>query len=189
MNLKRPRKARSSTGRASRRVVYRQGGRRATVEKLDLLAIRWNEGHREDVRRALLSFGQIKEFRSQRILVLHPRDRRALGSAPGRLEDLQASGAVEFVTPVLRDPDSDTQQILTDEITVRFRSDKPASEVKNVLKKHGLRLVRRNEFRPNQYVVSVPDPNGLKTLEAAGELDAFDDVEFAAPNFISEIKR
>jgi len=53
----------------------------------------------------------------------------------------------------------------------------------------GVSVARRNEFVPSQYTLRVARPSGTRTLDIAKRLEARDDVEFAAPNYISDIKR
>jgi hypothetical protein len=98
-------------------------------------------------------------------------------------------GTVEFVTPVLRDEESQLQQILSDEITVRFKSALTSKQLKGVEEKYGVVVARQNEFVPRQFVVKVAQPTGLRTLDVASQLDAADNVEFATPNFISQFRR
>ena len=92
----------------------------------------------------------------------------------------------ELVTPVLRDRESDLRQILTDEVTVRFKSIQSAEKLKEVERKYGVSVARQNEFVPSQFVLKVDQPSGLRTLDVASALDEADDVQFASPNFVSE---
>ena len=152
-------------------------------------AARYCAGQEKKVRDALAPFGEIEIYPAQRMLVLE----RAPGVTAARmrevLEDLQRNHAVEFVTPVLLDAKSNTRQVLTDEIVLRLKPGRTKRTLQALGAAHGVKIGRRNEFEPSQYVVTVPSPSGTQTLEIARSLDASDDVEFASPNFLSEIKR
>ena len=103
---------------------------------------------------------------------------------------MNPSYVVVWASPLLRDLRSDLGEIMTDEITVRLR---PGAEVDRrlqaLLRRTDLVLARRNEFVPNQFVVRVDHPLGLEVLELAVSLDTRPDVEFATPNFVSEVSR
>jgi hypothetical protein len=180
----------SSVGRVGERVHYRTRGGDAEADTLDLLAIRWREGHESEIRSIVEEFGTSSQLEAQQLVILQPRSTAARREAIVRLESLRDKGAIDFVTPVLREPESRTRQILTDEITVRFHErDLPTAKVKALLKKFGATLHLRNEFVPNQVLAKVIGTSGLKTLEVASAMDSADEVDFAAPNFVSEIKR
>jgi hypothetical protein len=160
------------------------------VESLDdWWAVRYAEPAREAVRQALQEFGQVREHLPQRIFVveLAKSDRRE--GLLKILRQLLGDGAIEFFKPVLRDPDSELQQIVTDEISVRFKQVPSARALKAVEKKYGVRIERQNEFVPSQFIVRTAHPEALDTLEVASLLDEAEEVEFAAPNFISEHRR
>ena len=106
-----------------------------------------------------------------------------------RLRGWREDGRVEFFTPVLRDAETGLLRILTDEITVRFKPHVPVTRRAEIQRKLGVRTLRRNEFVPDQRVVRVARPVGLKTLTVARALDRSPDVEYAAPNYISQYRR
>jgi hypothetical protein len=82
--------------------------------------------------------------------------------------------------------DSQLVQILTDEITVRFKSKPSASRLQAIEQQYAVSVARQNEFVPAQFIVKVRRPFGLRTLEVASELDTVEEVSFATPNFISQ---
>ena len=98
-------------------------------------------------------------------------------------------GRVEFFTPVLVDDKTRLLRILTDEITVRFKPHVPVTRRADIQRKLGVDTLRQNEFVPDQHVVKVSEPLGLKTLAVARALDRSPDVEYATPNYISEYRR
>lgn len=152
------------------------------------LAVRYKPDASAKVRSALTSLGEI-EPSSGGMLILHhastsaPKVRKVLAA-------LETDGLIDFVTPVLRDVRSGTRQILTDEITIRFRSDAPIKGTLSKLRaKEGVSVTQRNAFARKQFIIKVAHPSGTRTLDVAKRLDARDDIEFAAPNYITEIKR
>lgn len=175
------------------RHFYRQGKTKVYLKPVDnTLALRYNKSARAQVRKTLRSLGgviEVNEIASQQLFIVHLSEQSKEESVRQQLQPLIDKGAIESVSPVLRDEESQLLQVLTDEITVRFKSALAAKERKQVEKKYGLTIARKNEFVPNQYVVKVPTSQGLETLNVANELDAADEVEFAAPNFVSEYRR
>jgi hypothetical protein len=155
----------------------------------DQIAIRYRDGQEPIVRDTLSAFGTLEAQPRTRILILH----RAAGISPAKVDaavrGLQAAKAVEFATPVLRDPESHTRQVLTDEIVLRLKPGHTKRTLAALTAEHGVAIGKRNEFEPTQYIVKVLRPSGTQTLEVARALDRRDDVEFASPNFLTDIKR
>jgi hypothetical protein len=106
--------------------------------------------------------------------------------ALAKLRPLLQGGDIDFLTPLLLDPTSQLHQVLTDEITVRFKRKVSEQRLRDLEKDFGVTVAAQNEFVPSQYILRVPHPEGLQTLETAKRLDALKDTVFAAPNFISE---
>lgn len=175
------------------RHFYRQGKTKVYLKPVDnTLAVRYNKNARAQVRKTLRSLGEVievSEIESQQLFIVHLSEGSKEESISQHLQSLIDKGAIESVAPVLRDEESQLLQVLTDEITVRFKPDLAAKERKQLEKKYGLTIARKNEFVPNQFVVKVPRSKGFDTLHVANELDAADEVEFAAPNFVSEYRR
>ena len=156
----------------------------------DQVAVRYRVGRAEDVRARLAPLGTTEHQALSRILILHRAaavTRRALDSA---IQALQDEKLVEFATPVMLDSTSGLRQVLTDEIVVRLKSGYASQRTLATLKgEHGLKIGRRNEFEPAQYIVKVLQASGTRTIDIARSLDQRADVEFASPNFLTDIKR
>jgi len=183
-------KSAASTGSKNRRASYRQGSEKVYVEPLeDTIAVRYLDESKTKVRKTLSNFGHIRDVQSQRLFIIDFEDESKRDEASKALQELLKSGLIEFFTPVLLDEKSQLHQILTDEISVRFKKVPPSTRLKAVEKKYGVRIARQNEFVPSQFILKTEQPSGLNTLKVASELDAEDEVEFAAPNFISEHRR
>jgi hypothetical protein len=123
------------------------------------------------------------------MVVLHRSSGVTAAKVQAALDDLQHVGLVEFVTPVLLDPESNTRQVLTDEIVLRLKPGRAERALAALKAEHGIEIGKRNKFEPSQYIVRVPKPSGTQTLDVARSLDRSDDVEFASPNFLTQIKR
>jgi len=153
-----------------------------------MFALRCRPGVAARVRRALAKAGGVHSLPAQNILIVE----LAGESSPERsdkLQQWQREGLVDFFTPVLRDKQTQLLQILTDEITVRFKPTAPQRRRDRLRHLYGLMAPRQNEFVRDQYVFKIPDAVGLKPLEIAKKLNRAAEVEFAAPNFISEYRR
>lgn len=153
------------------------------------LAVRHKASAREQVRKTLRSLGELSEIESQRLLVVHLPGGVKVEAALEKLKPLLDKEKIECVFPVLLDKESKLLQVLTDEITVRFKPSVDAKKRKQIEKEFGLTVARKNESVPNQFVVTAPGAEGLDTLKLANKLDAADEVEFATPNFVSEHRR
>lgn len=154
------------------------------------LAIRYKAGRADIVCARLAGLGKIEDQPLSCILILHRAPavtQRALDAA---IQALQDEKLVEFATPVMVDSVSGLRQVLTDEIVVRLKSSHAQQRTLATLKgEHGVTIGRRNEFEPTQYIVKVPQASGTRTLDVARSLDQRADIEFASPNFLTDIKR
>jgi hypothetical protein len=155
----------------------------------DQVAVRFRPGEGGRVEAALRPHGRVEVFPSHRVAVLQRAKGVPRRVVTASLARLQADGLVEFVTTVLRDPTTKTRQVLTDEIVVRLKPGRGRRALSALEKTHGIAVERRNEFEPSQYIVRVPDASGTHTLEVARGIDASDDVEFAAPNYLTSIQK
>jgi hypothetical protein len=154
------------------------------------IALRPRAGAERKVRAALAALGTIESYSPGDILILHRSPKVSAADVRSAIRTLEKDRLVEFATTVLRDPRSDARQVLTGEITVRLKSGAPARQTLASLKaEHGVEVKRRNEFEPTQYVVSAPGQSCTRTRQIARSLNSRSDVEFAAPNFITDIKR
>lgn len=175
---------------STRRLSYRQGAKTIKVESLaHVWAVRYQAAHRAAVERALNPFGRVQKLPPQRLFVIELANASQRDELLAQLEQLRTAGKIEFFQSVLRDSASKLPQILTDEISVRFKEVPSAKQLKAVEHKYGVRVARQNEFVPRQFIVQTAPAREMNTLEVASQLDAADEIEFAAPNFISEYKR
>ena len=125
------------------------------------IALSYCAGAEHKVRAALGALGTIESYQPDNILILHKSATASAAEVRSAVRTLEKDGLVKFVTPVLRDQQSDARQILTGEITVRLKPGASARQTLASLKaEHGVEVKRRNEFEPTQYVLSVPDKSG-----------------------------
>jgi hypothetical protein len=175
--------------KGEKKIFYRHGKTKIYLEPAeDTFAIRFDKKARPNIEELLRSLGFVREVESENLSIVELND-PARQEALGKLRELLDAGEIEFITPVLRDKESQLLQILTDEITVRLKPNVTLKQLKSAEKKYGFRVARENEFVPNQFILKLTRPAGLHTLEVANELAGMDEVEFAAPNFISEYRR
>lgn len=174
--------------RRLRRASYRSAARRVFVEPLDnTIAVRYREGSRDEINKMLRSLGPVRSLDSQRLLIVESPKVQAQAAAVKRVIKSIGEAGLEFATPLLRDPDTNLKQVLTDEITVRFK--KPAvakRQLRSLEQRFGVKVARQNEFVPNQFTIKLDRPKGLDTLRVASKLDAEEEIEFASPNFLSD---
>jgi hypothetical protein len=134
----------------------------------------------------LRRLGKVRVIDPLHLAVVQLADADRRDKALAKLRPLLQRGDIDFLTPLLLDRTTQRHQVLTDEITVRFRRKVSARRLRDLEKQFGVTVAARNEFVPSQYTLRVPHPEGLVTLETAKRLDALKDTVFAAPNFISE---
>ena len=178
-------KSKRQTGRRS----YRHGKNKVYLQPVeDVVAVRYASS-KEELREALSSFGHVKEVEPQKLFIIQLSSSTDKEKVIEQAQTFIESGVAEAIVPVWRDEQSQLLQVLTDEVTVRFKRPLLKKEREQVEKKFGFTIARQNEFVPNQFVVKVPNSRGVDALKVANELDADDEVEFAAPNFVSEHRR
>ncbi len=182
-------KKRSPVRRTASRPWTKARARPALKTVPNEIAARYRTGQERKVRDALAPFGSVATYPLRRIVVLHRAPGVASARVQAALDDLQRVKLVEFVTPVLLDPDSHARQVLTDEIVLRLKPGRTQRTLAALKAAHGIQIDSRNKFEPSQYIVKVLKPSGTQTLDVARSLDRSDDVEFASPNFLTEIKR
>ncbi len=153
------------------------------------IAVRYRTGQQRQVSRALSPFGDLNPHPRQRIMILHRAAGVAAAAVNEVLENLRRNKLIDFATPVLLDRESRTRQVLTDEIVLRLKPGCSPGTLAALTAAHGVRIGRRNAFEPSQYIVKVRNPSGTQTLDIAHSLDRSDDVEFASPNFLTQVKR
>jgi hypothetical protein len=154
------------------------------------IAVRYRAGQAEKVRERLATLGSMEDHPLSRILILHRAPSVTRRAADTALKALQDEKLVDFATPVLRDSESGMRKVLTDEIVLRLKSGHaPQRTLATLRGEHGLKIGRRNQFEPSQYIVKVAQASGTHTLDVARSLGQRADVEFASPNFLTGIKR
>jgi hypothetical protein len=99
----------------------------------------------------------------------------------------QALGGDAHIQPVLLDADG-KPQYPTGEVSVRFRERRSDAELTHFASAHGLRLLRRNEFVPEQAVFE-PVEKARYLPDLTEELDASKDVKLAWANTIAAYER
>ena len=154
-----------------------------------LFAVRCRPAAEPAVAGALRRLGSVRRLEPHDVILVELPDTRREAAAVKKLQAWHREGRVEFFTPVFCDEETRLLRILTDEITVRFKPDVPVTRRASIQRKLGVDTLRQNEFVPDQRVVKVSQPTGLKTLEVARALDRSPDVAYATPNYISELQR
>jgi subtilisin family serine protease len=97
---------------------------------------------------------------------------------------------VRRTLPVYVEDESQLRVIVTREITVRFKPKTTRAQQTKVLTDLGLTIKQTNEFNRYQFVV-IPgsDIDESETIRAANRLSERPEVEYAAPNFVSESRK
>ncbi len=128
-----------------------------------------------------------KDMPANRLVIVTLPHTRRLADMKESLRSLEDDDRVEFVVPVYKEPQSGLRMVVTDEITVRFKSDVSKEAIDKLNKKNGVEVIEKDRFAPNQYTLKVKDPK--ETFSIANKYHKSDLTEFAEPNFFSEIKK
>jgi subtilisin family serine protease len=97
---------------------------------------------------------------------------------------------VRRTLPVFKETESGLRVIATREITVRFKPRTTQKQHDKVLNSLQLVRDRSSDFMPRQYIVTpAMDVNEHVTIELANLLSECSEVEYAAPNFVSEHRK
>ena len=129
--------------------------------------------------------------RFDRTMLLHgPGAARTAVSTTRDALSARAMTDVRRTLPVYVEEESQLRVIVTREITVRFKANVTATQRTKILKSFELTIRATNEFNPRQYVV-VPasDVDESDIIRLANRLSESREVEYAAPNFVSEQRK
>jgi hypothetical protein len=152
---------------------------------------------------------------SNHLLVVHPQDRTAAAqrlSALGSVQPLAGAGALLLTLPAAGDARSvwsqareavgsagTVQPVLLDEggdphyptgqVSVRFKETPDEEELRHFATRHDLRLVRRNEFVPQQAVFQPLDGSGSYLPELVEKLEGEEGTQAAWANTLSQYQR
>jgi hypothetical protein len=100
----------------------------------------------------------------------------------------EAVGSAGTVQPVLLDEGGDPHYP-TGEISVRFKEAPGEEELRRFAARHDLRLVRRNEFVPQQAVFQPLDGSGSYLPELVEKLEGEEGTQAAWANTLSQYQR
>ncbi len=128
-----------------------------------------------------------KDMPVNRLVIVTLPQSRHLADVTESIRSLEDDDSVEFIVPVYREPQSGLRMVVTDEITVRFKSDVSSEVIDKFNKENGVEIIKKDRFAPNQYTLKVKDPK--ETFTIANKYHESNLTEFAEPNFFSEIKK
>lgn len=166
-----------------------KGSKKRKSEKAEYIAVRYAPGKEKEAIAKLTDVGEVNSSPTQQLAVVKLSGARDTATVLDELQPLLDDGTAEFITPVLIDQDSNLKQIPTEEITVRFKEEPTKKHLQEFGNAFGVKVDRQNEFVPRQYVVKLETRRGKQVLEAAQSISQADEVEFATPNYLSEIKK
>lgn len=98
---------------------------------------------------------------------------------------------MKAVPTVFEDADDGRVRVLYKELVVRFKSQASAALRKNLLRRFGFEVRRRNPFVPLQVIATQPKikHTGSELVVVANRLAELPEVEFCVPHFVSEFTR
>jgi len=155
------------------------------------LAVRYRKGAEGKLSLLLNRWGDVTEIKSRQLFIIDLPDSNSRKAIIEQLQQWKEEGLIEDIAPVVDDPTSKSPRILTDEITVRFKSEVSEQDLKDFSQKFGVSIIRQNEFISRQFIVKVKndDPTEPLAIEIANRMAQSDNVEFASPIYISQYRR
>ncbi len=134
---------------------------------------------------------RIAPRRFDRTMLLHdPGAARTAVSTVRNALSARLMTNVRRTLPVYVEDESQLRVIVTREITVRFKPKTTQAQQTRVLKDLCLTIKQANEFHKNHYVViPASDIDESDTIRVANRLSERPEVEYAAPNFVSESRK
>ena len=126
----------------------------------------------------------------QTLLLHEPGAARAAVSTARNALPARAMANVRRTLPVYVEDQSQLRVVLTREINVRFKPNVTRSQITKLLKSLDLTILAPNEFHPRHFLL-VPTNNvdESEILALANRLSEQREVEYAAPNFLSEHRK
>jgi hypothetical protein len=122
------------------------------------------------------------------MIVPLPNGKAKLASAWEQLRELVRKGIAQFATPRLRDSEGYGRYV-TDEVTVRFKKPPKKPELAAFTKQYNLSVIRQSIGSKETYLMKTSEPDWEQVLKHTSTMDADVRVEFASPNFLSEMRR
>jgi subtilisin family serine protease len=174
---------------------YYVGDKKVKLNRLpDSFALKYKENvPSHAIERKLLDMPEMADVEERKdmpvnrlVIVTLPQPRR-LADVKESLQNLEDDDRVEFIVPVYREPQSGLRMVVTDEITVRFKSDVSNEAIDRLNKETDVEIIKNDRFALNQYTLKVKDPK--ETFAIANKYHESNLTEFAEPNFFSEIKK
>jgi hypothetical protein len=154
----------------------------------EYIAVRYASGKEKEVTAKLKDLGEVNSSPAQNLVIVELSTSDKVKTLLDDLQPLLEDGVIEFITPVLVDEESNLKQIPTEEITVRFKDEPSEKHLSDFTDEYGVKIAKQNEFVPRQYIVKLETSQGKQVLEVAKNIGQAEDVEFATPNYLSEIK-
>ena len=96
---------------------------------------------------------------------------------------------VEYVSKAYREKETGKMMIPSNDINIQFKNSTNEQTIKEILSDNELEILEESEFKEGLYRVMVKNANGDNTIDIANKLSSISEVEFAEPNFITEIKK
>jgi hypothetical protein len=178
---------------------YYADGKKITLEvAVDYMAVRLKPGA---VARKFMTWqGNIPEFSLWQTVehlqkyrtVLFKLDKeksKAIKSVPQFKIMFKERPEVETLIPVYRSGPGKFLLILTDEFLARFRDGVSSVQVDEFNKKHGVEIVKRDRYDKNLFILKVTSASKGNALEIANLYYESDITLWAAPNFLSEVRK
>lgn len=113
------------------------------------------------------------------------------GSTTQKFSDsLSKEKDVQFVSPVYKDKDTGSLIVITDQINVGFKTAVDKQAIDEILSEYDLSVMEQSKFSPQHYILKLNNAeNNDKTIEISNILATKQEVEYADPVTLTEIKK
>ncbi|HZI69709.1 MAG TPA: S8 family serine peptidase [Nitrososphaeraceae archaeon] len=114
-----------------------------------------------------------------------------VGSTTQKFSDsLSKEENVQFVSPVYKDKDTGSLIVVTDQINVGFKTGVDKQVIDKILAEYDLSIMEQSRFSPQHYILKLNNAdNSDKTIEISNNLASKQDIEYADPVTLTEIRK
>ncbi|MGH9944337.1 MAG: hypothetical protein ACRD9R_18480 [Pyrinomonadaceae bacterium] len=152
----------------------------------EVLVVRVAEGEKDDVSHRLARLGAVEDLKGGLLLLrahVAPKSPRENWRRARKL-----MGADAFVQPALVGESGDGQYP-TGEIAIRFHETQTDAYLKKFAKAHGLRLLKRNDYVPQQAAYQLDDAGSQYLPDLVSMLEQDEKVKSVWPDTLAHFKR
>lgn len=179
---------------------FRYGGKKGETQSLevadDMVVVRTRDVaslpeavESKEGRGVLAQLSPVASYPEAGVHVLRTQARRDPSALRDRARSvLKGEGHVRFAGRVLRDPESGTPVVYTENLFVKFKDGVSEADCKELLKSNDLEIKSRPSYAKNAFFVGAPEGTGLDVFRISEELLEDERVDLCHPELIRQAR-